>query len=326
MTHQGGPATKKSRWTGFLARGAISIALLAWAFQSVDFASLRDAMTPRLALATLIGALVVSACAAPQAERWRLIATAARTRISWPTALRATLLSYFMVAVTPATVGADGVRILAMRRAGAAWAEGIAIILADRMYGMVAILILGLLGLPFIWTHAPELVLPVAAPIAFLALGVAAGVICLRIRMPREWLRIGAARTLARLSRAARLATLGHRLVSTSLALSLLIMIANAAAFWLIAAAAAVPADPALVLSVYPGMLLLGFVPVSVNGWGLREVSLVAMMAPFGVPSGAALAASIAYGSAVFGSSLLGIALWWLLREPEATTPREEPA
>ena len=244
----------------------------------------------------------------------------------WMTTLRATQLSYFMLAVTPATVGADSVRIFAMRQAGAAWAEGIAIVIADRLYGMAAILILGVVGLPFIWAHAPELLLPVAAPIALLALAMLAGIVALRIKMPRAWLRIGPARALARLSRAARLATGSFRLVSTALLLSLSIMIASAAAFWIITVAAGVQGGLVMVLSVFPGMLLLGFVPISVNGWGLREVSLVAMMAPFAIPSGAALATSVAYGLAVFVSSLLGLVFWWLLRGREIRKPREEPA
>jgi len=312
---------------GYLLRAVISITLLIWAFMLVDFTRLREALTPALAWATLASAVLITLSAAPQSERWRLISEAIGSRLARKTAFRITLLSYFMLGVTPSTVGADGVRMMAMREGGASWTHGLAVILADRIYGFAAILILGVVGWPFIAIASPHLIYSVALPLIFLSAVAVTGGLVLNARAPRAWMRNPWARRFARFIRAINLIMADIRLASHCLFLALLALGASVASFFLIAHAAGTSGGIVMVLAVFPATLLLGFLPISVNGWGLREVSLVAMMGAFEVGPGAALATSLAYGVSVSLSGVFGLLAWWLIPAHQASkTPREEPA
>ena len=58
-----------------------------------------------------------------------------------------------------------------------------------------------------------------------------------------------------------------------------------------------------------PAVLEIATLPISFAGWGVREGAAIVAFGTFGLPAHQALAASVAYGLAVFAASLLG-ALW----------------
>jgi hypothetical protein len=69
------------------------------------------------------------------------------------------------------------------------------------------------------------------------------------------------------------------------------------------------PSDAAVLFVVMIGVAL---VPISINGWGLREVAVVAILGRHGVAPEQALVFSVCFGLALAAGSLPG-ALVWLL-------------
>jgi hypothetical protein len=63
-------------------------------------------------------------------------------------------------------------------------------------------------------------------------------------------------------------------------------------------------------LLLFPPVLLVQVVPISIAGWGVREGAMVAIFALVGVTSEAALAVSILYGLTLMITSLPGAVLW----------------
>jgi uncharacterized protein (TIRG00374 family) len=61
---------------------------------------------------------------------------------------------------------------------------------------------------------------------------------------------------------------------------------------------------------VFPFVLLLSMIPISLAGWGLREGAMVVVFALLGMPREIALGVSILFGICLFLSSLPGACLW----------------
>jgi glycosyltransferase 2 family protein len=77
-------------------------------------------------------------------------------------------------------------------------------------------------------------------------------------------------------------------------------------------------------LALMPAVLLLGALPISVGGWGVRENVLVLALAPIGIAAGAALLIGVEIGFLGAVLTLPGGAIWLLrhvLRRQPAATP-----
>ena len=98
--------------------------------------------------------------------------------------------------------------------------------------------------------------------------------------------------------------------------LSLLILGCTLGGFWAAAAAAGVALAPQDALVLIPLTLMDMLLPVSINGWGLREATAAALWHLAGISPEAAVAASILYGLAAVLACLPG--LWVLARRPFA--------
>jgi glycosyltransferase 2 family protein len=61
---------------------------------------------------------------------------------------------------------------------------------------------------------------------------------------------------------------------------------------------------------IVPPVTLIQLVPVSVAGWGLRELGLVVVLAGFGIPSEAALTTSLLVGLCMVVVGLPGGLVW----------------
>ena len=76
---------------------------------------------------------------------------------------------------------------------------------------------------------------------------------------------------------------------------------------------------------IVPPVTLIQLVPVSLAGWGVRELGFVFVLAGFGIPAEAALAASLLVGLCMIVVGLPGGLLWltgWDVTR--ATAPRAD--
>jgi hypothetical protein len=73
---------------------------------------------------------------------------------------------------------------------------------------------------------------------------------------------------------------------------------------------------------IVPPVTLVQLLPVSLAGWGVREMALVVMLASFGVPAEAALATSLLLGLCLIIDGLPGGLIWvadWDIPRPPPT-------
>jgi uncharacterized membrane protein YbhN (UPF0104 family) len=74
-------------------------------------------------------------------------------------------------------------------------------------------------------------------------------------------------------------------------------------------------------LVLVPPVILVATLPISIAGWGAREVAMVTVFGLIGVPSAQATALSVLFGVATLATALPG-GLFWLMER--RITPLEE--
>lgn len=290
----------------------VSVALLAFLGQKVEWpdvgARLSGAVPGPLAAAqALLFASIFIA-----AYRWRLLVQRGQARIPVFTAVQLTFAGLFFGQVLPATVGGDIVRGALACRRGLAWRDVVAGIVLDRMTGLMASLILILTGLPWLATHpgAGSAIFAWAAFASAALVCALGGILCLDLVGAPAWLaeRRWVASGL-NLSRRLRVG-LASKAGLLAVALSLTIHLSTVVIVLLIAKGLAVAVPPLAGFIVVPLAILAAAVPISLNGWGIREGVIVAGFGLFGVSAGDALLISLLLGFGVVISVLPGCFTW----------------
>ncbi len=281
-------------------RLVISLALLALA---IHFAAPEDVMSLLRDLDWRWLALAIAALGAQillSAWRWQITAQSLGLAISRGFALREYGLSVAANTFLPGGVLGDLTRIARARHLGLR--DVTASVVIERLAGQVAMGALALAALA-LWL-GPWLG-------ALAVLGTIGGfTILLRFwEMPRAYL-----------SRAWLSAGRWQR----QTALTLAILAVNLAGYWFAARAIGLVLSPAASLLLVPLTLTAMLLPVTINGWGLREGLAVALWPLWGIEPAQALVASIIYGLACMGAASLGLAP--IALAPTRDAPAKDPS
>jgi hypothetical protein len=129
-------------------------------------------------------------------------------------------------------------------------------------------------------------------------------------QMPRRILRHRAIAPLAELSRASRRLFTDPRRCSAVLGLSVCTIGLTILVFKLVGDAVGSRLSLESWVMIVPPVSLIQLLPVSLAGWGVREVVLVVALASFGIPAEAALATSVLLGLCLVIVGLPGGLIW----------------
>jgi uncharacterized membrane protein YbhN (UPF0104 family) len=207
--------------------------------------------------------------------------------------------------ILPSFLGTDLVRTFALT--GSASLITIAkTVLVDRVIGLVALLVLIALSVPFfavMVSRGPAL--GVVAAIGFGGLlcfvaGLQAGPLLARIPALGQ--------SLAKLLVEIRRVAVDRRAMLLLVASGLLVHLISVLTFWCAARMLNGTIDFVSTLLIVPSALLIAAVPVSLGGWGVREGALVAGFALVGADAENIVAASICYGLSSLVSGAIGVA------------------
>ena len=279
------------------------------------------------ALATLIAMLQVPLLGL----RWRNIVDALApddAPMTRADMIAATAVGMFFAQVLPSVAG-EGVRAWLLVRLGSNWRKAVTSAVIDRGIGVGLLLAFGLLilllpsGLTALGGYR-DLVLIVYGTLVIagaLALLLAPKIVPLLARWRySRWMAI--------------LAVDVHRVLFGSkgpliLSIGCLIHALTIAVIWSVGRAQgfSLPlADAAVLFTVMIGVVL---VPISIGGWGLRELAVVSLLAGYGVAPERALLFSVCYGLVLAVGSLPGAPVWLLYpfapADPSAERREEEP-
>ena len=237
--------------------------------------------------------------------RWSMIARGIGATLPAGAAVRLVFIGVFFGQVLPATVGGDVVRgWLAVKR-GLSMQIAAGSIFLDRLSGLLGLAATILVGLPFLVAHLPS-GLVIAAGGAGVAVIMLLVAVLNAHRIP--YLANSGNRNVQKVMR-----WLGHCQATTSMRgflaatlLSVLIQTFSVFAAVFIARALGLAIDALACLVVLPSAMLIAMLPISVNGWGLREGAMVTGMTLLGFPRTEGLILSLLVGLATLVASIPG--------------------
>jgi uncharacterized protein (TIRG00374 family) len=299
------------------AKIGVSIALLAYLFSTTDMGALEE----RVRAADLLDLTVAVACYATMlalaAWRWQLLLRA----LGWFAPLRHLTASYLVATFfnnfLPSNIGGDIVRVRDGSKVTGSTMSSLAVVGIDRILGFGALYVLAALA----FLLAPPALRGLAGARAVLL-----GLALVFAGLAYVFFRPGTARQLMTVTRLASIdwirepfevvqgAVHGYRermgavwLAGTaSLALQAVVVLYYLAVAW----ALGISLEARAAFLMVPLCTLLQAVPISFNGWGLREGLFALYFAQVGLPREGALAFSLVGAGLIVLLSLSGAVVW----------------
>lgn len=296
--------------------GPLLLVWILWRFG--DFAALTDILK-RASLWPLVAAVLLDAGVIhAKLLRWQSLLAACKVRVGTASAYKAYLPSLFLGLATPGRVG-DVVRIQYLKRDhGVRYSDGLAVSVVDRLCDVYVLLAFVSLGI----VHLTSALSGPLARVAWIAVaGVAVAPLLLFIPKLAEpaasWLYARVAQGGASDGPAAffdALRAQSGRALAVPLGATIAAFLINYLQAWLVAGALGMSLSFVDVVAVLSISSLLGLLPISVSGVGVRE-AFCALVFP--VAFGLSETMGIAFGLGVFGviylpALALGFVAWQL--------------
>jgi uncharacterized membrane protein YbhN (UPF0104 family) len=214
--------------------------------------------------------------------------------------------------ILPAVIGGDAARVVRLRRYRVPTTTAVVSVFTDRFAGFVALVMLSAVTVPLLTTYENKLV----PSEVFWVIGAS----CLLVGIMLLLLRWFAnASVLHRIPQFARAQTALLQVRPTRGAFLMFGLVGLGTNLTIIISAFLLGRELSPLIGLYacfailPVVSLLTFVPISIAGWGVREVLMMSAFALIDVPAPAALAVSIKLGLANLALGLVGGLVWILL-------------
>jgi len=295
------------------AKVVVSVALLVYLSRKIAWPDVSARLTAAAPSTLVLGLALMVGTIFAAAWRWTLIVRQT-TPLAMKTAVQLTFAGMFFGQALPATVGGDVVRGVLAGRNGLAWREVIASIVLDRITALLGSIILILSAIPWLAKYAAGMPLGVTTMISaglavLLAFGLGIGLIPLPAALAR-FEKVAALQRLINRVREGLLSKAGM----AALGLSVLIHLTTAMIVVLIGKGFGIEVTPLTAFLVVPFAIFAAAIPISLNGWGVREGMMVTGLGLFGVAPADALLISVVLGVSVIIAVLPGSLTWLALR------------
>ncbi len=235
----------------------------------------------------------------------------------------------------PSTVGADGIRIILVRRFGVSVDDGLATILVERGIGFVSALLMAIVSLLILrwavpWAADYDFALGCAIVALLLAVGIlvlsfnGSAVTWLKKVLPQRAADSGAVRLIARLHEAYRSLAFDKKRLAIFSVLTFAEQLLMAACYGFVALALQLDFSSIFLLAAVPLAILISRLPISIDGLGVYEGIFIAIMTLSGMSPDDSLALSLA--TRVF--QVVVWLPWWLMLVARTgfLRPPSEPA
>lgn len=272
----------------FWVRAAVTGLILAYLLREVDAGAAARAMLRADPAALAIVGLLVLLDRIVMIWRWLLLLRASGTAITTATAARIFLVSSFVGSFLPAGVGGDAARAYALGQRTAQRGAAVASVAIDRILGVVAIALMGALGVAVYARQQTEgEVQAVATASAVLVLALSAGAVWADrwIRwLPARWHDWTLVRLPLRIADAVAAYRARPRVLLAVFGLSLLVQLLRILQAYGLGLGLGLTVPFSYYLVFMPVGLLMLLLPISVSGFGLPQGVMVWLLRPQGVP------------------------------------------
>jgi uncharacterized protein (TIRG00374 family) len=304
-----------------IAKIAISVAIIAYLAANYDLLNAFQIIFQQQPVFLLIGTVILCIQIAIAAFRWNSILVAFAGSIPLSRVVKAFYIAAFLNTCFPAGMAGDIARIWLVGDNEIGLGRAFNSVLIDRIVTVLTLLILAAAMEPFVWqriTNGKDAFLIIPLLTVAGVIGIAALTSLDRIPMI-DWLfralRLGRlASILKRLAADSRAVFRTGRGLLTTLGFGLASHITIAIAVYVFAIGLNVDITLAECQLVMPIILLVTSLPISIGGWGPRELAMVYLLGAFGVPTAQALTLSVEFGVCSMLAALPGAVVWIMWR------------
>ncbi len=295
----------------FLIRLGVTAAAFWWIFRGVDFVSLKQTILGAnhawFGFALALFFLAQFACI----WRWHLLVPA-HPSLTLPFLTNSFLVGNFFSSFLPTTVGGDVVRSYDLIKATGQWKEPLASVLLDRLIGLAAMVVMASAAWAVFPPARTDPVLRfgflLVCGVLFAALAVLGSRRVLRATLkPFKKIGLGQLETHAKQFQESLL-SYRHRLkvVLSALGISIVIQVLSIGIFAAIAQGIYSPIPLLFLVLIVPILFTVSQLPISLNGWGVREGATILFLARIGVEAHQALTISLIGGTLPLLSGAIG--------------------
>lgn len=253
--------------------------------------------------------------------RWAWITAALeplRPRPPLGAMLAITLIANFFNQILP-NVMSDALRIWMLTQIRSGWRTGLSGVLIDRAVGVGALLAIGFVTLLKASAFTTLGGYRQTALVIFgaLLLGGIATLVCARFYAP-ALARWRATKWIGEFSLASRQVLIKSPAALSIVGIAFVVHMLSIAGIWCVGQAFSMSLGLVEAALLFTLMVAIAIIPISVSGWGLREVAVTAFLAAHGVPAQRALLFSICYGLSLVAAALPGAAVMIFYSPSEA--------
>lgn len=243
------------------------------------------------------------------ASRWSLIANALEPRrppVPLGAMVAISMISNFFIQVLPNVMG-DAIRVWMLSKIRTGWRSSLIGVIIDRGVGVGALLAIGFVTLLF---PSPFTAFDGFRKVLLLLFGAllliaANGVVWARFVTP-ILTRYRATQWIGEIIMASRSVLIGSPAAISVIALAFAIHFLSITAIWELGKAFAMPLSGVEAATLFTLMVAAALVPISVSGWGVREMMVAALLTAHGMPTQRALLFSISFGLALVAAATPG--------------------
>lgn len=295
---------------GWIAKLGLSVGLMIWLLSSADLRGAWEQAARTDVPLLIVAAALLVAQTFLGAMRWWLILRALHVRATFGQVLNLFYIGAFFSVTLPGAAGGDAMRMWKASRAGISGSTAINSVILDRAITVFALVAL-VTGLqPILLARIPEIPGSWIFPLLS-ALGLAGlGVMPLLDRLPRRLGGVRLGNALHGLAGDSRLLLCHPRHLLPALVTAILGHTNLCLSVFAIATALSIKIDIIDCLVLVPPVILLTTLPITINGWGVRETAMVVAFAFIGIASTPALTISLLFGVLTVLSAIPGGVVW----------------
>jgi len=300
------------------AKALVSLSILAVLFSRIDGTAIIPLMA-RMNLAN-IGLVtgVVAIHTSLVAWRWQIVMRMLEVTMPFSQTLRVFLTGQWFAQVLPA-IGAEVVRSILVQRIGETrFRQAVTSVVLDRLAALAGLAILVALILPLgaRFTNQPALVTALAGTGALIAVAIVGVLYAGRIAGYFGSNRIVSA--FHYMGEAVREALRRWTWLAPVLGLSIVGHLLSVLTVWILAKGIGLELGLTAGLVAIPPAILAAALPVAINGWGVREGTMVITLGWVGFAPEEGLALSVLYGITASAVGLIGGIVWLVQKRKPA--------
>jgi uncharacterized membrane protein YbhN (UPF0104 family) len=289
-------SSRRLRFIAIAVRLLVAIACIFLVIRISDTAAIWHAISTldgkSLAVALALHAVIIVVLA----RRWMVLIHSLGSGIDYTAALRMTFVSTVLNLTLPTSVGGDVGRVLLGRQQGVTLMSGSAAAILDRLVGLLSLIVMVIASTLLVGSYIAQVAVAGTLLIAMILLVVVV-----------KWARSRpTAHTAGQFVRTMDTVLKNWRAMYETLALSFAAHLLAA----LIAAVIANGMDLSLsfwhAALYFPAVLLAAAIPVSIGGWGLRELAAIPALAQAGLGAESAAAVAFVFGLTQLVSASVG--------------------